>query len=122
MKISWKILIISLIFTFVSYIVLYIRFSYFFANSFLAGALASLIDIFVLARLAGSILGTGIGWLFLPLGLFRWIIFALAIFVALRYYKAMPLPLLIGAGIPLAALFLLSLYHISRGGKNGASS
>lgn len=122
MKIDSKILIISLIFTSVLYILLYRVYGYFFAGSFLAGALASIIDIFAMASLARSMLGTGFGWLFIPLGILRWALFALVIFVALYYFKAMPIVLLLGVGVPFATLSLVSAYYIIRGGKDGASS
>lgn len=122
MKIDYKILIISLIFTAGLYILLYKAFGYFAAGSFLAGALASIIDIFALASLARSMLGSGYGWLFIPVGILRWALFALVIFVALYYFKAMPVPLLAGVGVPFFILSLVSVYYIIRGGKDGASS
>lgn len=123
MQVDTKILIISLIFIVGLYILLYRMYGYYFANSFLAGGGLSLINLYALTRLARSMLGRGIGWLFVPLGIIRWVLFGLVIFVVLRYYKALPLPLLIGVCVPhLGATLLTSIYTIIWGNKDGAST
>lgn len=122
MKIDYKILIISLIFTAVLYILGYRLRGAFFANSFLVGALVSTINFFALASLTRSMIGAGFGWLFIPLGILRWALFLLVIFIALRYYKMLPAPLLVGVGVPIATIFSITVYYIVRGDKDGASA
>lgn len=122
MNIDNKILIISLIFAAVLYILGYIRLGVFFANSFLVGAFTSTINFFALARLARTMIGKGFGWLFVPLGILRWALFLLVIFIALHYYKMSPVALLIGVGVPIATMFSITLYYIVLGDKDGASA
>lgn len=121
-KIEVRTAIISLIFIAVLYILFAVSFGFRFAGSFLFGAGASVFDVYALTRLLRMVFATGAGWLFVPLGVFRWGLVGTVLFAAFYFYKAEPLPLLIGVSVPFVCMFLEGIYKLFWGNKNGASS
>ena len=121
-KIERGILIISLIFAAVLYTLFAVTYDARFAGSFLFGAGASIFDIYALARLVRMIITTGTGWLFVPLGVFRWGLVGLILFIGFYFYKAKPLPLFIGVVMPFVCVMLGSIYILFRRKNNGTSS
>lgn len=122
LKIDRKILIISLIFVAILYSLLLVSYSEHIATSFLFGALASLFDIYALARLVKMVMTSSAGWLFVPLGVFRWVLVGLIIFIGIYYYKVQIAALLIGLAIPFVCVILGSIYKLYWGKENGTSS
>ncbi len=122
LKIDRKILIISLIFVAILYSLLIISYDEHIATSFLFGALASLFDIYALARLVKMVMTSSAGWLFVPLGVFRWALVGFIIFISIYYYKAQIVALLIGVAIPFVCVILGSIYKLYWGKGNGTSS
>lgn len=121
-KIEGRILIISLIFVALLYSVFLIKYGVHLSTSFLFGAVASLFDVYALARLVRTVITTGAGWLFVPLGVFRWLLVGFIIFVAFYFYKAEPLPLAVGVAIPFICVIVSNIYKLFWGNKNGTSS
>ena len=122
LKIDRKILIISLIFVAILYSLLFVSYSEHIATSFLFGALASLFDIYALARLVKMVMTSSAGWLFVPLGVFRWVLVGFIIFIGIYYYKVQIVALLIGLAIPFVCVILGSIYKLYWGKENGTSS
>lgn len=122
LKIDRKILIISLIFVAILYSLLLVSYSEHIATSFLFGALASLFDIYALARLVKMVMTSSAGWLFVPLGVFRWVLVGFIIFIGIYYYKVQIVALLIGLAIPFVCVILGSIYKLYWGKENGTSS
>lgn len=122
LKIDRKILIISLIFVAILYSLLLVSYSEHIATSFLFGALASLFDIYALARLVKMVMTSSAGWLFVPLGVFRWVLVGFIIFIGIYYYKVQIAALLIGLAIPFVCVILGSIYKLYWGKENGTSS
>lgn len=122
LKLDKKILIISLIFVSILYTLFMISFDKHYATSFLFGAFASMFDLYALSKLVKMVMTSGAGWLFVPLGVFRWFLVGVIIFIAFYYYKALVSPLLIGVAIPFLCVIVTSIYNLYRGNKNGTSS
>lgn len=121
-KLEAEILIISLIFAAVLYTVFRLVWGGHFAGSFLIGFGAAAFDIYALARLLRMIFATGAGWLFVPLGVFRWLLVGVVLFLGFYFYKAEPLPILLGVAIPFVCVIFKTIYILFRRKNNGTSS